>query len=281
MSINGTTEAAGQRARKRPIRLAGAACAVVLVAYPAAASRVYEVKVGYSDGVHDSIGSDVKSFTTAPAPAILDQGVSASVSNDHGGTLSSTIVSSPGGARYTSLAYFQYSLDLVAIAPDAAADAIVPIHITAVGTAVANFLDPFRRYDYLDASSHFVVVQNGLRLIDANAYDTGAHEAPTFSVDGIFGLAADQQLYVGMYTEANYTVLDGGPANASATVDPTFTIDDPYWAARFKIVGIPTGAPPLPPTGGVPEPASWVMMLAGFGLTGATIRRRRRTGAVA
>jgi|GEM_PF-2859587 len=31
-----------------------------------------------------------------------------------------------------------------------------------------------------------------------------------------------------------------------------------------------TGAP-----GGVPEPASWAMMIAGFGLTGATMRRRR------
>ena len=26
--------------------------------------------------------------------------------------------------------------------------------------------------------------------------------------------------------------------------------------------------------GGVPEPATWAMMLAGFGLTGATLRRR-------
>lgn len=31
----------------------------------------------------------------------------------------------------------------------------------------------------------------------------------------------------------------------------------------------------LPPVGGVPEPASWAMLLAGFGLTGAISRRRR------
>lgn len=30
-----------------------------------------------------------------------------------------------------------------------------------------------------------------------------------------------------------------------------------------------------PGTGGVPEPASWAMLIAGFGLTGATMRRRR------
>jgi hypothetical protein len=27
--------------------------------------------------------------------------------------------------------------------------------------------------------------------------------------------------------------------------------------------------------GGVPEPSSWAMLIAGFGLTGATLRRRR------
>ncbi len=31
------------------------------------------------------------------------------------------------------------------------------------------------------------------------------------------------------------------------------------------------------PTAGVPEPATWAMMIAGFGLVGASLRRRRRT----
>ena len=34
-------------------------------------------------------------------------------------------------------------------------------------------------------------------------------------------------------------------------------------------------APPLPPVGGVPEPASWAMLIAGFGMISATLRRRR------
>jgi PEP-CTERM motif len=34
------------------------------------------------------------------------------------------------------------------------------------------------------------------------------------------------------------------------------------------------------PTGGVPEPASWALMLGGFGLTGAAMRRRQRTVSV-
>ena len=31
------------------------------------------------------------------------------------------------------------------------------------------------------------------------------------------------------------------------------------------------------PVGGVPEPAAWALMLAGFGLTGVVARRRRGT----
>lgn len=33
--------------------------------------------------------------------------------------------------------------------------------------------------------------------------------------------------------------------------------------------------PPPPPVGGIPEPASWAMLIAGFGLVGAVSRRRR------
>ena len=38
-----------------------------------------------------------------------------------------------------------------------------------------------------------------------------------------------------------------------------------------------TGSPPPPPS--VPEPATWAMMLLGFGAAGTAIRRRRRRGA--
>lgn len=36
-----------------------------------------------------------------------------------------------------------------------------------------------------------------------------------------------------------------------------------------------------PPVGGVPEPASWAMLVAGFGLTGSALRRRNRRSVVA
>lgn len=41
------------------------------------------------------------------------------------------------------------------------------------------------------------------------------------------------------------------------------------------------GNPDVPPVSGIPEPASWVLLIAGFGLVGGAVRRRQpRTAAV-
>lgn len=44
---------------------------------------------------------------------------------------------------------------------------------------------------------------------------------------------------------------------------------------------IPTGTPPPPVVTAVPEPATWVMMIAGVGLIGLQLRRRRAAGPAA
>ena len=55
---------------------------------------------------------------------------------------------------------------------------------------------------------------------------------------------------------------------------------------KFLAVGTPTGVPPfslldgvtMNAVGGVPEPATWAMMILGIGGIGAMARRRRAAG---
>ena len=58
-----------------------------------------------------------------------------------------------------------------------------------------------------------------------------------------------------------------------AYVDPTFTVDSAF-AGQFPFFGVPGVV-----TSGAPEPASWLMMLAGFGAVGFVLRAKKRTAA--
>jgi PEP-CTERM motif-containing protein/uncharacterized protein DUF642 len=66
------------------------------------------------------------------------------------------------------------------------------------------------------------------------------------------------------------------------TVSHTFTASSTSEVLSFLSIGTPSGFPPVALldsvslTGGVPEPASWAMILLGFGGVGATMRARRR-----
>jgi hypothetical protein len=77
----------------------------------------------------------------------------------------------------------------------------------------------------------------------------------------------------------------GGAASATAYIDPTIMIDpifaktDPNYLSDFKLSisdGIGNGL-----VAGVPEPATWALMLLGFGGMGAALRRRRTSAAIA
>lgn len=61
---------------------------------------------------------------------------------------------------------------------------------------------------------------------------------------------------------------------SSLTMDVVAPEDLPLWSG-FTI-GIPSASPP-PPV--IPEPATWAMLIAGFGIVGSALRRRRSLAA--
>lgn len=70
------------------------------------------------------------------------------------------------------------------------------------------------------------------------------------------------------------TGLDGGSEAVS-----DFSTNQNFLAVSRSGLAVLATAPPI--VGGVPEPASWAMMLAGFGIVGSGFRARRRRRALA
>jgi hypothetical protein len=111
--------------------------------------------------------------------------------------------------------------------------------------------------------------------------ETGvSQEVAFFDVDETIYMKPSMTYFIEMLAGAGVqaAVFDG--AHATATVDPTFTILGDF-ALSYRVVGVP-GGPAIPGGGGaVPEPATWAMMVVGFGLLGGSLRRRRFVTATA
>jgi len=136
--------------------------------------------------------------------------------------------------------------------------------INNVGSVLGFFQDPNNGYNFTsfvkngDFTTLYESDNFGIRLWSMN--DVGQLVGERFQGQSGFGTAI---LY-----NANGTVTDisyPGSTNSGA-----FGINN-----LGQIVGF-WGDNPIPSNDGVPEPASWAMMIAGFGAVGASMRRRRR-----
>lgn len=97
--------------------------------------------------------------------------------------------------------------------------------------------------------------------------------------DRLSQLAAIQQsIWSIEYPTSTFTAT-GPYAVAQAAYTKTFLAEAPRLSGFARTIVADNGATQAQITnvGGVPEPANWAMMLAGFGLVGATARSRRST----
>lgn len=91
-------------------------------------------------------------------------------------------------------------------------------------------------------------------------------------VDALSG--AINTVYMDVYADA---ATGPNPSSASATADPIISIDQ----STLNFGDYSLLFSPGVGNGGVPEPATWTLMLAGLGLAGARLRRRARLAPIA
>jgi hypothetical protein len=127
----------------------------------------------------------------------------------------------------------------------------------------ANFITPF-----LTLSSY-----DGTQDYDGTSGQTvfGVASVTTDLGFGTAGFIGTGSIYPTLYTSGTPQGLryyDRGALAEIATTQVTT-----YATVTYDYTS-PTPPPP-PPVGGVPEPASWALLVAGFGIVGGVARRRR------
>jgi hypothetical protein len=179
------------------------------------------------------------------------------------------------------------------IVPDQGQGALTPVTVglNAIGTISGSSTSPVNTFDSLNSSkviAEFTIANTFDELAEAEyAYvclladndcsqttnsstsNVTVHLGTTSTFSGGFDLVntplaliTDHPYQVTMSAEMSVGAF---PGFATASVDPTFTVPDGYTLVLSP--GIEDG---------VPEPASWAMMVIGFGGIGAVLRKRAR-----
>ena len=129
-------------------------------------------------------------------------------------------------------------------------------------TGAGNF-DIILNYDQIQWESGSAGSSRGTNGLGGNSAVAGYNAGTGNLADTFFKLTGSR---------VNGAFLDGGP-NALAQ-NSNIGIAGRY---MFNV----RGGSVTPPPAGVPEPATWAMLIGGFGLAGAAARRRRRSRMVA
>lgn len=127
--------------------------------------------------------------------------------------------------------------------------------------------------DFANSAAVAAFTRYGLSSIGANS-PVGSFGVATFGVGAAFNLANAST--AALYNDA-LTAISGFTA-ADFNLDGVFKLTQLGVENGRGVIDVQNGTTMWSPSSGViPEPATWAMMIAGFGLVGAAARRRRPT----
>jgi len=173
------------------------------------------------------------------------------------------------------------AIALAAACPVFAGKGTAPAHCSVNDISVAAMsCSGFVAGNLISSSPSDITAQKeALSALGLSGWD-GTTVASFLNLKGATTVSFAQALTGLTYIGVHYGNGTGGPGNATAfyVLDAAQGIHqlNLAFAASSNLVVYATGIPDGHTTGDVPEPASWALMLAGFGLVGGAMRRRRK-----
>ena len=211
----------------------------------------------------------------AESQAGLNWSVDARANDNGGGTVEANAhltVPQPGVEAYANQLNAASVIKYVFMIAGTAQDPLVPVLLQAGGGVAVSSGGGW-------AMAGLDFVHNGIDDQWQAFRNYGPEGSQRFDVNQIYDLQPGQIYSASIYAEAaskmNYVASDNGVGQASASVDPTFTIQGAD-AQLYHFVGLPDSAIGGTSVAAVPEPGTWALLLAGFGIIGGAIRRGRK-----
>jgi len=126
----------------------------------------------------------------------------------------------------------------------------------------------------LDGSTGTFLTVSPFTATDGAAYSfTSTRGNFTGTLDNVFSVGPVSNRVLTAFALGTFTPAGSFSSFVAGPASLTFSFTQNNSGGAIS-GGFTLSTPPIP-TPGVPEPAAWAMLIAGFGLTGAAMRRRR------
>jgi PEP-CTERM motif len=139
---------------------------------------------------------------------------------------------------------------------------IPPTGLSGVGTAVRYQVTPFTVTANGSYTLALTAVYDTFLGLHNNAFLPATPLTNALGYDDDGGVGSNSLLTLNLLTGVSYFAI------------ATSFLNDDFGAYSLEITG--PGNVILPNAGPVPEPTTWAMIIAGFGIVGGALRRRRR-----